>query len=233
MHEGRKTDTMTDVTNIPYSPRPAALAGSGAARPEARADAPPSSAMRANEPAVDWGRVYREAVAALEPTVGLARMEEVAAEGMYLVFAGEAPERREGETVAGHVARSGLLAWRTAGRAERWHRSPRVSTKVAAALYVPVPTGEAVLSREEERARRFECLVDAIGGDREVADIVRLAREGVTTEMEQAARLGITIEALRNARKRLKRHIDAVNAREDRERAQAQTGEEPPKVRQS
>lgn len=229
MHERRKTDTMSNVTTLPHAP---GSAGSDAASRAPRAGASSSAVDAQGHADVDWGRVYREAVAALEPVVGVVHMEEVAQEGMYLVFAGEAPERLEGETVAGHVARSGLRAWRTALRLGRWRRSPHVFVKLQAALEVPVPTGEGVLSMQEERARRFACLIEAIGDDREVAGIVRLVRGGASTECEQAAWLGITLEALRNARKRLKRHIEAVNAREG-ERDAAQTREELPKVRQS
>ena len=184
---------------------------------------------------VDWGRAYAEAVAALRPVVRAAVVEEVAQEGVALVLTGEATEpREEGEALVAYVVRSGLLAWRTAERAGRWRRSPRVSVKVTKALYVPVPTPEEVLSPREERAERFERLVEAIGDDREVAELVRWVREGVATEAEQAAKLSMTVVAVRVVRKRLRRYVDAVNAREVPEREAAwTTSAHTPKVRQS
>lgn len=211
---------------------------SDAAPRGARVDSPVGSAMDAKERAcVDWGRVYAEAVAALRPVVRLDLLNEVAQEGVARVFLGEAPERQEAESLPAHVVRSGLWAWRTAERAGRWRRSPGVSATIAKATCVPVPAAEEVLSVREERARRFGRLVEAIGDDREVAELVRWVREGVASEAEQAAKLGTTVDAVRVVRKRLKRHIDAVNAQDSdaaREAEAARTiSAHTPKVRQS
>ena len=162
----------------------------------------------------DWGRVFSEAVAVLRPLAGR-DAERIVDEAMVLLFAHKVAPRPPGETLAGHLAKVGLHAWRVRQRLDRKHRHPRGLRKLLISHDLAAATPEDPTARgidEQRKARLFEDLRAQLESDREACDVLARVREGVTGAAAQAAALGLAVEVVREARRRIKVRMDAMVA---------------------
>jgi hypothetical protein len=171
---------------------------------------------------VDWGRVFAEAVL-ITRRFSPRDAEEVVQNGMAIFFSGERsgepPARRAADTLAQHVARLGLDAWRNKERSERRRRHPQVVAK----LTLPdgdgprTPEADMVRAEDDRRSvRLLEALLVVLASDTEALRVLELVQLGVGDVAEQATRAGLSVAAVRNARKRIKRHMDDVVERDAR-----------------
>jgi hypothetical protein len=167
--------------------------------------------MTAFDPkAVDWGRIYAEA---LEIALSFTSREEdeVVQQGMTLVIDGTAPFDPDGTTtLAAHVVSVGLAARRNRERTERRRRRPKVVGKLTHWLDVEPPTPEELVGERARGERAFEATLAASEGDADVRALVLLAREGVDEPADQAAKLSWPVERVYNARKRVARVLGRV-----------------------
>jgi DNA-directed RNA polymerase specialized sigma24 family protein len=166
---------------------------------------------------VDWGRVYVETVRAAR-LLTRRGVEELVQEAMKLYFGGKAPwSPSQRESLPEHLALVGLNARSKAERIERRRRHPRIMAKVIQALYHPPPTPEDELSKAQENQRKeelFQQLLEDLADDPEATRIVLLEQDGVHEPAEQAKRAPMDIGAVRNARKRIKRCMQALIERD-------------------
>jgi hypothetical protein len=159
--------------------------------------------------AVDWGRVFAEAVL-LAQVVRPRDAEDIVTEGMTLLLDGTAPFDAAGtETLAQHLVEAGLRAWRNRERTERRRRRPDKVAKLVQYLDEAPPTPEELNEERDTKARAFEELRAETADDPEVHAIVELIGQGVHEPAIQAQRLGWGIEVVRKARKRLTRRVKA------------------------
>jgi DNA-directed RNA polymerase specialized sigma24 family protein len=167
---------------------------------------------------IEWGRVFAEAIV-LARKVNKRDADEIVHEGLALLFAGRAPPDPDGtETLAEHLVSVGRSALRNRRRVDRRRSHPRVVGKLVRAFDHPPSTPEDDLSEAQERARRFERLLVDFASDAEAREIILLEQEGVHDALTQAGQSGMTIEVVRNARKRIKRRVETI-AEPDQEEA--------------
>lgn len=169
---------------------------------------------------IDWPRVYAEAVAiALKLAPLTAR--EIVHEGVTRYLSGRAPWAPGGQgTLAAHLVTVGRKVLKDQERTERRRRSPKI-VGMLMAMFADrsQPTPEAAFMEAEEKRRDallFEKLVRELRSeDREALRVVLLVQEGVDEPLEQAERLGVDIESVRNARKRITRRVLALRRGEE------------------
>jgi hypothetical protein len=167
---------------------------------------------------IDWGSVFAQAVAiALKYTRGDA--EEVVQEAMVLYFEGAAPWDASGRmTLPEHLVHVGLYERRKRERTERRRRHPKVIGKLVHIFDRPPRTAEEDFSDAEDEQRKSRLLDRLLGDfadDAQAREIVRLEQEGVHEPLEQAKSSGMEIEEVRNARKRIKRRVEAIAQRDE------------------
>jgi hypothetical protein len=152
--------------------------------------------------AVDWGRVFAEAVL-LAQGFRPRDAEDVVTLGVTLLLEGAAPFDPSGtETLAQHVVEAGLKATRNRERTERRQRRPAMAAKLQHYLDEEPPTPEELAEERIRKARRLEELRAATADDPEVRALVDLIEQGVHEPADQARQLGWKTEAMRKARKR-------------------------------
>lgn len=178
-----------------------------------------SAAMTTPDPnTIDWPRVYAEAVA-LAATYTKRDAYEIVQEGAKLYVSGLAPWVPEETTLPEHLVRVGRNARNDQKRSERrrWH--PAVMSKIVGMFRGSGQTPEQEALAAEEKRRKtllFERLVRELeADDPEGREIVRLEAEGVHEALAQAAQSGMSIETVRNARKRIKRRVLAIVEEEE------------------
>jgi DNA-directed RNA polymerase specialized sigma24 family protein len=169
--------------------------------------------------AIDWPRVYAEAVA-IALTFAPVSAREIVHEGVTRYLEGQAPWAAGGErTLAEHLVVVGHKAHRDAKKRERRRWSPKMVGMLVAMFGGSSPSPEEELVAAEEKQRKtllFEKLVRELQAhDPEAHRIVLLEQEGVDQPLEQAERLGIDIETVRNARKRITRRVLALRTGEE------------------
>jgi hypothetical protein len=163
--------------------------------------------------AVEWGRVYAEALAvALEELeVSEVEAEEILQQGVTLVIGGEKPFDPGGKaTLAEHVVQVGKASRDNQRRVERRRRNPEKLAKLEHYTDVPPPTPEELTDEREEGDDAFEKLLAAIQDDAELQALVALMRRDIDDAATQAAELGWKIGRVYNARRRLKEVIDGL-----------------------
>jgi hypothetical protein len=169
---------------------------------------------------IDWRRVIAEAVN-IALTFTQRDAEELVEEAIVLFLEGKTTwDRSCGETLPEHLVAVGLDARKKKQRTERrrWH--PKVVSKIVQAFVRPPPTPEDQLEDAEEqerKSRRVERLLADLADDPDACAIVRLVQQGVSGALEQQGQSGMSIERVRNARKRIKRRMAALS-QEDEEK---------------
>jgi DNA-directed RNA polymerase specialized sigma24 family protein len=168
---------------------------------------------------IDWPRVYAEAVA-IALTFAPVSAQEIVHEGAIRYLEGQAPwAPGQGRTLAEHLVVVGHKAHRDAMRRERRHRHPKMVGMLVAMFGGSSPSPEEELVAAEEKQRKtllYEKLVRELQAhDPEAHRIVLLEQEGVDQPLEQAERLGIDIETVRNVRKRITRRVLALRRGEE------------------
>lgn len=169
--------------------------------------------------AIDWPRVYAEAVA-IALTIAPVSAPEIVHEGVKRYLEGQAPWAPGGErTLAEHLVVVGRKARSSEKRRERRHWYPKmVGTLVAIFGGASPGPEEELLAAEDKQGKTilFEKLVRELDAhDTEAHRIVVLEQEGVHQPLEQAERLGMDIETVRNARKRIMRRVLALGKGEE------------------
>ncbi len=167
--------------------------------------------MSAFDPnAVDWGRVYAEALEiALEMRMGDA--EDLVSEGVTMVLDGTAPFDPSGEeTLAAHVVAVSVARRRNQARVVRRRRGRGDDAKLVHHLDEAPPTPEELMDERRMGDRAFDTLLAACANDEDVEKLVLLSREDVDEAADQATRLGWEIDRVRNARKRMTRLVAQV-----------------------
>jgi hypothetical protein len=168
-----------------------------------------------NSNVIDWRRVYAEAVALALKFAPLSA-KEIVHEGVTRYLSGEAPWAPGGQgTLAAHLVAVGRKVHEKQKRIERRRRSPKmVNMLVAWFENRASATPEAAFIEAEDKRdkeRLFEELVRELQSeDHEALRVVRLVQEGVDQPREQAERLGMDAETLRNAHKRITRRVLAL-----------------------
>ncbi|HEV3191803.1 MAG TPA: hypothetical protein VGY54_14935 [Polyangiaceae bacterium] len=171
-------------------------------------------------PAIDWARIYAEAVRLAADVTGR-DAEDVVNEAVALYLEGRAPyDPTDGKTLAKHLVDIGVTARAKRRRTERRRRKPGVMGKLIQLFDRPPATSEQrYLDAEEEqrKAGLFEQVLADPELTPEERTLVLLVQDDVHEAREQAQQSGMDIGTVRNARKRLKRRLAALAGSEDEE----------------
>jgi hypothetical protein len=184
---------------------------------------PPPDEPPSFPPSIDWGGVYVQALSLARLSVRPQDVTDLVGEGMKRVMGGEAPwEEARNRTLPEHVVAVGYNAMREQWRKASQPRDAAVASKLRVAVEEDAKwTPEDSVAEAEHiqrKAHLFERLVEACAGDPEALAVLEHEQLGVHEPAEQARRAGLTIEAIRNARKRIKRRaLELVDAEREPE----------------
>jgi DNA-directed RNA polymerase specialized sigma24 family protein len=173
---------------------------------------------------IDWGRAMAEAVA-IALNYAPRDAEELVHNAIVLVLEGTAPwDAGSTTSLAQHLVEVGLKARRNRRRSERRRRRPGVLGKLIAMFDKPPLTPEEELGKAHEKqkkARLFEGLIAELADDPDARRIALLEQEGVHEAQDQVDASGMSIENVRNARKRVSRRAAALAARDDEDEVES------------
>ena len=168
----------------------------------------------------DWGRAIAEAVAIALPFAPQ-DAEDLVQDAALRVFEGKAPWNPKETSLPLHLAQVGLKARSNQRRSERRRRRPSVVAKLIAFFDERVPTPQELFFEQRRKAERFEAVTKKLADDPEALQIVRLVEQDVLGVEEQADQTGMSVAAVRNARRRIihiGRQLDVEAAREDKDK---------------
>ncbi len=166
-------------------------------------------------PNVDWGLVWKQAVVIARKFVPEQDVDDLVTEGMKLVIEGSAPWDASGKRpLAGHVVQVGYNALRNEKRRVARRQEEGFVARLGETYEEQAQvTPEAVVSEAEQRerkARLLEQLAHECADHPDSRAVLECERAGVHEPAAQAARTGLGIEAVRNARKVIKRRALAL-----------------------
>jgi|SRR5580658_7583333 hypothetical protein len=172
---------------------------------------------------VDWGHVYAEAVAVALTCARRQDAEDMVLEGMRRVIEGKSPWDPAGKrTLVMHIVSVGNGEQRNERRKALRRAKPEfVEAFAQAAGDRPWTPEDEVSEREghEHAARMFGRLIALSAGDPDALAVLECARSGIDEAAEQARHCGLDIDAIRNARKRVKRRAEVLFETEDDDEA--------------
>jgi hypothetical protein len=161
---------------------------------------------------VDWAQVYLRALIIARTRFREQDIDDVVGEGVKRVLEGKAPwDEAKGRTLAEHVVQIGANARRVEVRKSGRRTSEGFLEQLGSKLAEREPPDpeEHALSADR-RAKLFRGLVADFAGDPEALAVLECEERRIDQAAEQAVATGLGIEAVRNARKRLKRRIEAL-----------------------
>jgi hypothetical protein len=173
---------------------------------------------------VDWGDVYAKAVAIALTCVPRQDAEDVVMAGVTKVLDGSDPWDPAGKsTLASHVVAVGRRERESELRKARRREHHGAVEAFAEDADADRPwTPEEHVSEAEERdekARRYGRLVALCGGDPDALAVLECLEQGIDEPADQVTETGLTLDAVRNARKRIKRRAETLVETDDEEAA--------------
>lgn len=172
------------------------------------------------QPAIEWRRVYKEALAVLLERMPPRRAEELVAAGVEAVYLGQAPWDATGKlTLVQHVIAVGFNMMRNERRKEATHRRADLAAKAAEVVAANPPTPEEALEEKEHKTRLYELLVAACVGDGQALAIIDAERLGIRGLDAQVEHFGWSERVVRNVRERIGERMKKILDDEDRQEA--------------
>ena len=172
---------------------------------------------------VDWGDVYARAVAVALTCARRQDAEDMVLEGMRRVIEGKCPWDPAGKrTLVMHIVSVGSGEQRNERRKALRRAKPEFVEALAQATGNARWTPEDEVSEregQEHTARMFGELVALSSGDPDALAVLECARSGIDEAAEQVTECGLSIDAIRNARKRVKRRAEMLFETEDDDEA--------------
>jgi DNA-directed RNA polymerase specialized sigma24 family protein len=161
---------------------------------------------------VNWVDVHRRALIAAAAYVPEQDIDDVVNEGMARVLEGSAPwDPTTGQTLPDHIVRIGANARRVEVRKlDRRASGPFVAEVGDAIAASAPPDPETSAVEADRRARLFHRILTHFAGDPDALEVVRCEDREIILPAEQALASGLSIEAVRNARKRIKRALETL-----------------------
>jgi hypothetical protein len=164
---------------------------------------------------VDWGAVYVRAISIARQSVRPGDVDDLVTEGVRRVLDGAAPwDESRKRTLADHVVAVGYNAMREEWRKRKQPRDERFIVRFSVTVEEEsqrTPEDSAADAEERERrARLFARLLVLCAADAEASAVLECEQLGVHEPAEQVTRAGLSIDAVRNARKRIKRHVQEL-----------------------
>lgn len=171
---------------------------------------------------IDWGDVYASAVRLALTCVPRQDAEDVVMAGVTKVIDGSAPWDSAGkDTLASHVVAVGCRERRVELR--KAHRREKLGAVEAFAQGAESAwTPEDEVSEAEERAekgRRYGRLVALCVDDADALAVLECLEQDIDEPAGQVTATGLTLDAVRNARKRIKRRAETLLETDDEEAA--------------
>jgi hypothetical protein len=162
--------------------------------------------------AVDWGRVFTEALE-LALRFSTTDAEDLVQRGITLLLEGAAPYDAEGgQTIAEHVVAVAKKERDNRRRKERLRRARGTEAKLEHWLDEAPPTPEELSEERLAAEAAYARLLGACEKDPDVRALAELSRRDIDEPAEQQKELGWHIDRVRNARKRMGRMVAAVAA---------------------
>jgi hypothetical protein len=161
---------------------------------------------------VDWGEVHASAILLARSYVREDDIDDVVNEGIRRVIEGISPfGQASGGTLAEHIVRVGTNARRVELRKLVRRSSERFVAEVTEGLAASAPADpEERLASADGKAKLFHDLEDLCAGDPDALAVLDCIVRQIHEPADQVRATGLAIEAVRNARKRLKRHSEAL-----------------------
>jgi hypothetical protein len=160
---------------------------------------------------VDWGDVYAKAVAIALTCVPRQDAEDVVMAGVTKVLDGSDPWDPAGKsTLASHVVAAGRRERESELRKTRRHEHHRAVEAFAEG---------AEAEERDEKARRYGRLVALCADDTDALAVLECLERGIDEPADQVTEAGLTLDAVRNARKRIKRRAETLVETDDEEAA--------------
>lgn len=158
---------------------------------------------------VDWVRVHARALLEARAYVPAQEVDDVVQEGMRRVLEGIAPwDPAGGRSLPAHLVVVGANARRVDVRKAQRRTSGTFEVEVATQLEDAAPPDpEQASAAADAKAKAFRELESTLEGDDDALAVVRCEEREVSQPAEQARLTGLGIDAVRNARKRVKRAV--------------------------
>ncbi len=170
--------------------------------------------------AIDWRRIYKEALHGLLDDMPLQRAEEAVAAGVEAVYLGEEPWDPNGDrSLVEHVKAVGRERVRRERRTLLRRQRPDLAAKAAEVVGENPPTPEQALEEKQRKTRLYQLLVAACIGDADALAVIEAEREGVRGLAAQMEHLKMKERRLMNARDRIGERMKKIVEDEDRKEA--------------
>jgi DNA-directed RNA polymerase specialized sigma24 family protein len=171
---------------------------------------------------VDWGEVFAAALAIALRFVPKQDARDAVLEGIRKVIDGSvAWNAASGRSLPAFVVTVGYNERRNRRRKEKRRRQPELAERIADATtgMAPATPEDEVSEAEEQEAseRLFREVEGESQDDPDALTLLDCARQGLSELSEQVEHTGWTVERVRNARKRIKRRMQALMMRNEEE----------------